>query len=57
LNKKNKIFYLLLYSKMGIGDWGLGIGDWGFGVGGQNPKPKPQNPKPQTPKKQKKIII
>jgi hypothetical protein len=40
------IAYLIINSKMGIGDWGLGIGDWGLG-----PIPNPQSkiPNPQSP--------
>jgi len=52
LNIKNKLidillkYYILIYLKLGIGDWGLGIGDWGLG-----PIPNPQSPipHPQSP--------
>ena len=40
--------YIVFYSNMGIGDWGLGIGDWGLGIGPnrQSPIPNPQSPIP-----------
>ena len=36
----------VIYTYLGIGDWGLGIGDWGLG-----PIPNPQSPipNPQSP--------
>jgi len=37
---------LLLFSFLGIGDWGLGIGDWGLGP---IPNPPSPIPNPQTP--------
>jgi hypothetical protein len=37
-------FLLIIFKKMGFGDWGLGIGDWGLG-----PIPNPQSPIPQSP--------
>jgi len=44
---------LIIFLKMGIGDWGLGIGDWGLGIGdwGLAPTPNPQSPipNPQSP--------
>jgi hypothetical protein len=41
---------LMLYFRMGIGDWGLGIGDWGLGIGPnpQSPIPNPQSPIPKN---------
>jgi len=42
LNKiKIKIFKVIFYWGLGIGDWGLGIGDWA-----QSPIPNPQSPIP-----------
>jgi hypothetical protein len=37
---------MFIFSKMGIGDWGLGIGDWGLGIG---PNPQSPIPNPQSP--------
>jgi len=37
----NENLFILLFLKIGIGDWGLGIGDWA-----QSPIPNPQSPIP-----------
>jgi hypothetical protein len=44
-----KLYHIMKYLYLGIGDWGLGIGALGVGPRPHPPTPTPQTPNPQSP--------